>query len=69
MKFWIFFFVMLGALSVIGLSWLTTCTLLYLIALCFGWEFNLAAATGVWLIIILLRSIFKPSKSSKHSKK
>lgn len=41
-----------------GISWIATCGLIYLITLCFGWEFNWLIATGIWLLIIIARSIF-----------
>lgn len=41
-----------------GASWIITCGLIALICLCFGWTFNWAIATGLWVVILLLRSIF-----------
>lgn len=41
-----------------GASWIITCGLIALICLCFGWTFNWAIATGLWIVILLLRSIF-----------
>lgn len=49
---------------VLGLEWGVTCGILYLITLCFGWEFKLITATGIWLIIVILRSIFKNNSSN-----
>lgn len=43
---------------VYALSWIATSVILYLITLCFGWTFNWTIATGIWLIIIILKSIF-----------
>lgn len=43
---------------VYGASWLITCGIIKLITMCFGWEFTWATATGVWLIIVILKSIF-----------
>ena len=42
-----------------GISWIVTCGIIKLITMCFGWEFSLAIATGIWLIILILKSIFK----------
>ena len=42
-----------------GLSWLVTAGVIKLITLCFGWPFSLLAATGIWLILALARSVFK----------
>ena len=41
-----------------GISWIVTCGIIKLITMCFGWEFSLAIATGIWLIICILKSIF-----------
>lgn len=35
-------------------SWGFTAFIVWLITLCFGWEFNFLYATGVWLILWLL---------------
>lgn len=44
-----------------GAGWLATCIILRLIALCFGLSFNWLAATGIWLILCLLKYVFKNS--------
>ena len=54
-------FLVLGAIS-----WLITCGIFYLITLCFGLEFSWLAATGVWLIMVLLRSIFSVTVKNKE---
>ena len=41
-----------------GISWIVTCGIIKLITMCFGWEFSWAVATGIWLIICILNSIF-----------
>lgn len=46
-------------LAAVSLSWILTCGILKLIALCFNITFSLAIATGIWLILWLLGSIFK----------
>lgn len=51
--------------SVCGFSWILTCGLVYLITLCFGWTFNWAVATGVWLVMWLLSSVFKSNVTVK----
>jgi hypothetical protein len=52
----------LGWLFVIALalafSYFITCGVVYLICLCFAWKFSWLVATGVWLILGLLGSIF-----------
>lgn len=46
-------------------SWIITCGLVYLITLCFGWTFSWAIATGVWLAMCLLQSVFKSNVTVK----
>lgn len=42
-----------------GISWIITCGIIKLITMCFGLEFSWAIATGIWLILCILKSIFK----------
>ena len=42
----------------IALSWGITSAIVWLITLCFGLEFNLLYATGIWLMLSLLSSVF-----------
>lgn len=39
-------------------SWGITSFVVWLITLCFGLEFNLLYATGVWLTLLLLSTVF-----------
>jgi hypothetical protein len=41
-----------------ALSYFITCGLVYLITLCFGWSFSWLVASGIWLLMILLKNIF-----------
>lgn len=41
------------------LSWIVTCGIIKLITMCFGWMFKWSIATGIWLIICIMQSIFK----------
>lgn len=41
-----------------ALSWIITVGIVKLITLCFGWTFSWGIATGIWLIMFLLKSIF-----------
>ena len=50
------FFIFMLIITVI--SWLLTCGLVKLITLCFGLSFSWAVATGIWLILALLKHIF-----------
>lgn len=47
-------------LLVIGyaISWILTCGIIKLITICFGLAFSWAIATGFWLILCLLKSVF-----------
>ena len=49
-----------------GLSWIVTCGIIKLITMCFGWTFKWSIATGIWLIICILRSIFKIGLAEIH---
>lgn len=40
------------------ISWLATCGIIKLITLCFGWTFSWVIATGIWLILFLLKNCF-----------
>lgn len=42
-----------------AIGWIVTCGVIKLITMCFGWEFSWAVATGIWLIILILKSIFR----------
>ena len=48
-----------------GLSWIVTCGIIKLITMCFGWTFKWSIATGIWLIMCLLQSIFKVTAKNK----
>ena len=54
-------FLVLGAIS-----WLITCGIFYLITLCFSLEFSWLTATGVWLVLILLKSIVNTTNKNKE---
>ena len=49
-----------------SISWLITCGIFYLITLCFSLKFSWLTATGVWLVMILLRSIFSVTVKNKE---
>ena len=52
-------------ITLFALSWIITCGIIKLITLCFGWTFSWPIATGIWLVMILLRKVFVQSSSSK----
>lgn len=39
-------------------SWATCVGALYLICLCFSWHFSFIHATGVWIILLIIKSLF-----------
>lgn len=41
-----------------GLSWIITCGIIKLITLCFGLAFKWSVATGIWLILCILKTCF-----------
>ena len=52
-------FVLLLGLGLFGLSWIATVGIIKLITLCFGWSFSWITATGIWLIMLIVTSVFK----------
>ena len=51
--------------GLIAFNWIVICGIVKLITLCFGWTFSWPIATGIWLVMILLRMVFIQSSSSK----
>ena len=51
--------------GLIAFNWIVICGIVKLITLCFGWTFSWPIATGIWLVMILLRMVFVQSSSSK----
>lgn len=41
-----------------AISWGVVVGIIKLITLCFGWEFSLPVATGIWLIMMLAKMVF-----------
>lgn len=58
-KFITIIFVIFIVLASEFLSWAVVCGILKLISMCFGTGFNLKIATGIWLILMLLKAVFK----------
>lgn len=52
--------------GLVFLEWITTVGIIKLITMCFGWTFKWSVATGIWLIICILQSIFKSNINVKH---
>ena len=44
--------------AIAAVSWIATCGIIKLITMCFGWTFNWAVATGIWLVMYLLKNVF-----------
>lgn len=42
----------------LGISWICTVGIVYLITLCFHLKFTWLIATGIWLVLLLLSSVF-----------
>lgn len=38
-----------------GLSWIVTCGIIKLITMCFGLTFKWSIATGIWLVMCILK--------------
>lgn len=49
-----------------GISWIVTVGIIKLITMCFGWTFKWSIATGIWLIICILQTIFKSNVNVKR---
>lgn len=46
-------------IAVAVISWLATCGIIKIITLCFGLQFSWIVATGIWLVLCILKSVFK----------
>ena len=49
-------------LAGMAIGWLVSCGVFWLIALCFGWDFSWAWATGLWLVWSVFTSMFRWEK-------
>jgi hypothetical protein len=55
---------LIGLLIIIGghaISYAITIGIIALVCLCFSWKFNILIATGIWLVLCLIKLLF-PSK-------
>lgn len=60
-------FMVIGLLiAFCGLSWIVTCGIIKLITMCFGWTFKWSVATGIWLIICILKGVFKTTVNKSN---
>lgn len=63
MREWIkVFIIILIIAGAYAISWAITVGIIKLITLYFSWKFSLSVATGIWLILCLLESVFCKSK-------
>ena len=49
----------IAVVAIYAIDWGVTVGILYLIYMCFGWEWSWLVATGIWMIMVLARSVFK----------
>jgi hypothetical protein len=49
--------VVIGIIFIYAFSWLATCGIIKIITLCFGWDFSWAVATGIWLVMCLVKKV------------
>ena len=58
--------IVLVIVGLVFLEWIITVGIIKLITMCFGWTFKWSVATGIWLIICILQSIFKSNANVKR---
>ena len=58
--------IILVIVGLVFLEWIITVGIIKLITMCFGWTFKWSVATGIWLIICILQSIFKSNINVKR---
>ena len=58
------FFILIMAVGY-AISWAIITGIIYLICFCFGIKFNLLIATGIWLVLCIVKAIFKTQRSDK----
>lgn len=49
-------------MSSIFLNWLIATGLVKVLSLCFGFTFSFKVANGIWLVILILKSMFEQKK-------
>ena len=45
-----------------GISWIITCGVVKLLSMCFGFVFTWQLATGIWIVLCLLRWVISAAK-------
>lgn len=51
-------FALIILVLIFAFGWIVTCGIIKLITLCFGWTFSWCVATGIWLVMVLLKKVF-----------
>lgn len=51
-------------IAMLGVSWGICCGLLLLISMCFGFDFSIKVATGIWLVLVLVNFFLGKEKNS-----
>lgn len=57
--------VLVGVAALAGISWVITIGIVKLVTLCFGWQFALLPATGVWIIALAVKLFLLDFDKSK----
>lgn len=52
----------IAIIMLLGLDFLLTAGMLYLVCWCFDWVFSWKIAIGVWLIVLFISAMFKTNK-------
>lgn len=63
MREWIIALILLA--GAYAINWALTVFIIKLITMCFSWDFSLAAATGIWLILGLVENLLHKSGDGK----
>ena len=51
--------IIFGVIILSVASWASVCITYRLVCLLFGWDFSWAVATGIWLVLVVLKRIFR----------
>lgn len=60
----VFFVVSIFLLSY-GISWIVVCGIVKLLSICFGFAFTWQLATGIWIVLCLLRWVISAAKPNE----
>jgi len=48
-----------------GISWIVVCGIVKLLSMCFGFAFTWQIATGIWIVLCLLRWVISAAKPNE----